>query len=61
MHPCYRSLEKMAHQASIIERDWNRFVEQTHVKHVQLGIRLLSFGDEKSVIRKNHIIQLCYL
>lgn len=61
MHPYYRSLEKMAHHASIIEQDWNRFVEQTRVKQVQLGICLLSFGDEKSVIRKNHIIQLCYL
>ncbi|MBP1175723.1 hypothetical protein JOE49_002975 [Paenibacillus sp. PvR133] len=61
MHPYYRSLEKMAHHASIIGQDWNRFVEQTHVKHIQQGIRLLTFGDEKSVIRKNHIIQLCYL
>ncbi|AJW69206.1 hypothetical protein PPE_05625 [Paenibacillus polymyxa E681] len=47
MHPYYRSLEKMAPHASIIEQDWNRFVEQTRVKHVQLGICLLSFGDEK--------------
>ncbi|AOK92266.1 Crp/Fnr family transcriptional regulator [Paenibacillus polymyxa] len=45
MHPYYRSLEKMAHHASIIEQDWNRFVEQTCVKHIQQGTVLIETGE----------------
>ncbi|MGG4212388.1 Crp/Fnr family transcriptional regulator [Paenibacillus sp. FSL L8-0638] len=45
MYPYYRSLEKMAHHASIIEQDWNRFVEQTRVKHVQQGTVLIETGE----------------
>lgn len=45
MHSYYRSLEKMAHHASIIEQDWNRFVEQTCVKHIQQGTVLIETGE----------------
>ncbi|WP_025719617.1 Crp/Fnr family transcriptional regulator [Paenibacillus sp. 1-18] len=45
MHPYYRSLEKMAHQASIIEQDWDRFVERTDVRHVQQGTYLIEAGE----------------
>lgn len=41
MVPYYRSLEKMAHQASITGEDWDRFVERTHVRHVQQGMYLI--------------------
>ncbi|WDM23718.1 Crp/Fnr family transcriptional regulator [Paenibacillus polymyxa] len=41
----YRSLEKMAHQGSIIDQDWNRFVEQTRVRHVQQGTYLIETGE----------------
>ncbi|MGW8956263.1 Crp/Fnr family transcriptional regulator [Paenibacillus sp. NPDC055715] len=44
MHQYYRSLEKVAYQASIVEQDWNRFVERTHVKHVQQGTYLIETG-----------------
>ncbi|MBG9763595.1 transcriptional crp fnr family protein [Paenibacillus polymyxa] len=35
----------MAHQASIIDQDWNRFVEQTRVRHVQQGTYLIETGE----------------
>ncbi|WP_226000203.1 Crp/Fnr family transcriptional regulator [Paenibacillus sp. BJ-4] len=45
MYPYYRSLEKMAHQASIIDHDWDRFVERTDVRHVQQGTYLIETGE----------------
>ncbi|MEC0182275.1 Crp/Fnr family transcriptional regulator [Paenibacillus peoriae] len=45
MHKYYRSLEKMAYQASITGEDWDRFVERTREKHVQQGTYLIETGE----------------
>ncbi|MFK4343922.1 hypothetical protein ABH894_004185 [Paenibacillus sp. RC62] len=45
MSQYYLSLEQMVYQASIVEQDWNRFVERTRVKHVQQGTYLIETGE----------------